>query len=69
MGQDKHGATHRLPGIGLGLDCQELAGRVLGQFWNRSERFFRFKPGKPAGFPDPPLTLPLKANYVLSVAQ
>jgi len=55
----KHSETHRLMGTRLGLDRQEAVGRVFGRFWNRTETFFRSKPGPLAGYLDPLLTLVL----------
>ena len=50
--------------MGLGLDHQEAAGRVVGQFWNRSKPFFRSKPEPLAAHPDPLPTLPLPQIWV-----
>jgi len=48
----------------MGLACQEAPGRVFGRVWNRTEPFFRFKPGPLAGYPDPLLTLVLVQVYL-----
>ena len=57
MGLAKPGKTSGLTGTGQGLACQDAAGWVSGRFWNRTELFFRSKPGPLAGYPDPLLTL------------
>ena len=46
-----------LTGTCPGLARQDAAEKVFGWFWNRTELFFRFKPGPLAGYPDPFLTL------------
>jgi len=38
---------------------QDIAGRVFGRVWNRTEPIIRSKPGPLAGYPDPLLTLHL----------
>jgi hypothetical protein len=60
MGLAKPGNTRRLTGTGTGLARQEAPGWVFGRFWNRTEPFFRSKPGPLAGYPDPLLTLTMK---------
>jgi hypothetical protein len=54
----KPGKTRGLTGTVTGLARQEAPGRVFARFWNRTEAFFRSKPGPLAGYPDPLLTLP-----------
>jgi len=49
--------TRRLTGMGPYLARQEAAGQVFGPFWTRTDPFFQSKPGRPAGYPDPFLTL------------
>ena len=44
MGPTKPGKMCGLTGTGPGLDRQEAVGPVVGQFWNRTERFLRSKP-------------------------
>ena len=56
-GQTKPSETRSLTGTGPGLDCQEAADQVFGQFWNWTEPLFWSKPGPLAGYPDPLLTL------------
>ena len=46
-----------MTGTGTGLARQEAPGRVFERVWNRTEPFFRSKPGPLAGYPDPLLTL------------
>jgi hypothetical protein len=43
--------------MGTDLARQEAPCRVFGRFWNRTESFFRSKPGPLAGYPDPLLPL------------
>jgi hypothetical protein len=57
MGLAKPGKTRGFTGPGPGLAFQGGAGQVFGQFWNRTEPFFRSKPRPLAGYPDPSLTL------------
>ena len=57
MGLAKPGRTRGLMGTGTGLACQEALGRVIGWVWNRTEPFFRSKPGPLVGYPDPLLKL------------
>jgi len=45
MGLAKPGKTRGLTGMGLGLDPQEVVGRVFGRFWNWAEQFSLAKPG------------------------
>jgi len=54
--------TCRLTGTGTGLARQESPGRVFGSFWNRTEPFFRSKPGPLAGYLDPLLTLTINGS-------
>jgi len=56
-GLAKPGETRGSMGTGPGVDHQEAAGQVFGQFWNRTEQFFRSKPGPLAGHLDLLLTL------------
>ena len=56
-GLAKPGESRELRGTGCGLHRQEAAGRVFGRSWNRTEQFFRSKPGLLGGYPDPLLTL------------
>jgi len=51
-GLAKPGETRRLRVTGPGLAPQESAGRVFGQFRNRTDPFLRPKPGPLVGFPD-----------------
>jgi len=37
--------TRGLTGMGPGLARQDVAGQVVGRFWNRTELFFRSEPG------------------------
>jgi len=56
-GLAKPGKIRGLTGKGPGLARQVAAGRVFGQFWNRTEQVFWSEPGPLAGYPDPLLTL------------
>ena len=62
-GPAKPDKTRGLTGTGPGLARQESVGRVLGRFWNQTDRFLRSKPGPLAGYPDPLLTLPTDHTY------
>jgi hypothetical protein len=42
-----------LTGTGLGLVCQESAGRVFGLVWKQTNLFLQFKPGLRVGYPHP----------------
>ena len=64
-GLAKPGKTRALTGSGSGLARQDTAGRVLGRFWNRTERYFWAETGLLAGYPDP--LLPLLTTVVLAV--
>jgi len=69
--QTKPGETSESMVTGPGLDSQEAVGQDVGQFWNRTESFFRSKPGPLAGFPDLLLTLgvPGVGSYVNDESQ
>ena len=56
-GLAKPGKTCGLTGTGTGLARQEAPGRVFEQVWNRTEPFFRSKPGPLADYADLLLTL------------
>jgi hypothetical protein len=56
-GLGKPGETRGLTGTGPGLASQESAGRVFGQFWNRTDPCLQSKPVPLAGYPDPLLPL------------
>jgi len=66
-GLAKPGKTRGLTGMGPGLAHQEVAGRVFGQVWNRTERFFWSKPRLLAGYPDPLLTLFVRYHRIITV--
>jgi len=51
------GETRGLMGTGLGLACQESAGRDFGRVMNPTNLFLWSCPGLLAGYPDPLLSL------------
>jgi len=51
-GLAKRGETRGLPGMWPGLDRQEAAAVVFGQFCNRTEQYFLSESGQLAGSPD-----------------
>jgi hypothetical protein len=53
----KPGRTNRFKSTDPDLASADAAGQDCGRFWNRTELCFRSKPGPPAGYPDPLLTL------------
>ena len=56
--------TCRLTGTGPGLARQQAAGRVFGPVCNRTDPFWRSKPGPLAGYPDPLLTPSMASDIV-----
>jgi len=68
MGLAKPGETRGLMGTGPGLARQESAGRVFGQFWNRTDPFLLSKPGLLVGYPDPLLTLAFGDLYLSTIS-
>jgi len=56
-GLAKPDITHGLRGTGTGLACQEAAGQVFGQVWDKTKPFLLSKLRPLAGYPDLLLTL------------
>jgi len=68
-GLAKPGKSRGLTGTGPGLAHQDAAGRVFGQFWNRTEPFFRSEPGPLPGYPDPLRTLLPGHKFTIAISQ
>jgi hypothetical protein len=65
----QHGKTRGVMGTGMGLARQVGPGRVFEQVWNRTEPFYRSKPGPLVGFPDQLLTLPGTVTHPVAESQ
>jgi len=52
MGLAKPGKTRRLTGMGQGLACRDVVGRVFGRFLNQTKSYLWSEPGPLPGYPD-----------------
>jgi hypothetical protein len=61
--------TRWLTGTGAGLARQQSAGWGFGQIWIQTDPFLRCKPGPPAGYPNPLLTLGSRGSDTAPITQ